>query len=129
MLAPEGPEELIEHGQVLVAVHQQRAKAVVEVVPVANLDVVESLRHVDHAPRVHVEAGCPQQALEPYKIPKEDAHREARVWLARSSSSCTRTPRSAWWSSWFLTRTPSVSSRTSASSSFLSNATSAATQS
>jgi len=74
MLAPEGSKRRVEQREISLPMHQERAKTVVELRPVSDVDVVERVRDVNHPTGMHVEARVVQQAAEVNQVAEERAH-------------------------------------------------------
>ena len=64
MDSPERVERAIEDGQLLVPVDQQRAARVIDVLTVADVDVLQLIGDVEQTPRVHVETKAAEQPAE-----------------------------------------------------------------
>ena len=109
----------VEHRDLLVAVDEQRAARVVDLVARGEVHVPSASTTSSMRPGMDVDAGAPQDAAE-----RAGGCREGATWLtqpcsrsrcaardrARSSSSAAPAPRSASMSSFALSTTPSVSS-------------------
>src|SRR4030095_13024647 len=91
----------------------------------ADIDPFERTHRVQEPSVMHVEPRGTQHAPEEQYVGSQ-LHEPAPRASDRLSIAWIRSPRTAWMSSWFLRRIPSVSSTVSASSSSRSRATSAA---
>ena len=126
--SPEDPEGLVEEGQVLGPMDEDAAERVIEVALPSHVHVGQRADQVQRSERLRLHPEPTEHAGEVEQVREQGAHRAAGC-LARLSIDCTRSPRIDWMSSWFLRMIPSVWSIVSASSSWRSRATSAATQS
>ena len=107
---------------------EQGAQRRAHVGAAADADPFQRADRVEQAAVVHVEPGGAEDAAEQQQVRGERVGR-CRIGRsavhgstgprasARLSIACSRSPRTAWMSSWFFSRTPSVSSTVSASSS------------
>jgi hypothetical protein len=75
---PERLEGTIEDRQIFVPMDEQRAAGVVDLVADPDIDVLQRLGDVEHAPRVDVEPEAPQQAAEREQVGEEHVPRSAR---------------------------------------------------
>src|SRR5688500_17521398 len=106
--------------------HEQRAARVVDLVALADVDVLQRTEDVEHPSHVHVEPDCTKQPAEDEQIVGEVGHQRPATWARMPAS---RSPRMASISSFALRRTPSVCSTAAASRAWRSSATSARAQS
>ena len=126
-LPPEDLEGLVETGHLVAAAHAERPRGMGEVAPGPDRHVVERGDEVEHAVRARVEPEAAQDAPEGEDVGQElPVHPAART---RSTIARAASPRTFSTSSWYLSRIPSVSPTTSASSARRSSATRAAAQS
>ena len=56
MRAPEHVERAIEHRELIVTMHEERAAGVIDLVARAEIDVLQRVRHVDQTADMHVDA-------------------------------------------------------------------------
>ena len=126
------PEEqvecAIEARRLVVPVDEQASQRRRDIGAAADVDPFERADRVQQAAVMHLEPRRAQHASEQQDV-EGQVHEPAPRASARLSIACRRSPRTAWMSSWFLSRMPSVSSTVPASSSSRSSATSAAAQS
>src|SRR5918994_1624080 len=137
--SPEDPEGLVEEDAVLVPFHENGMEGPVEVLPRADPGRLDRRDRIENRAGADRQARAAQRAREISNVVRQAAlalwagsirHSEAlRAPWTRSSISLARLPCIFWITSWYFSRTPSVSDPSAGSSATASSSTSAEAQS